>query len=286
MFSKLLAYGKKSGTVVKSNPIIFMTIFMELILTGLITTGFILFISPRNIVQYGGSASQAGFPFIMLALMMVSYFLIAIAIQAGKLNMICRGVRSQEVTFNHFGEGVRAFFVRILGGAFLLILLGGLLGIIIVPIVLVMGILGLIILTIGIIVVATLLIFWETILVYDELPSAWDAITGSFKFVKKHFWMVLLLQILFTISNSIIDKLGATPSIEPLGILRDEGIVFFSSLGNVAGASMISQVILLTVIAMLFKLFIETFYFVFYHNKGMSIGYQENDESESQSEGE
>ncbi|MCT4564401.1 MAG: hypothetical protein N4A68_08800 [Maledivibacter sp.] len=277
MYDSFWNYFKKSFKLIFQKPILFVPTLISLALSIVFTLGIIASIGvPDSIV----SLNIGMISLILLGVLIM--IVLELFISAGNFNMIKQAVDINEVSMDDFWVGAKKYTGRIfLGGLIFSGILLLVLLIIVVPVILTkssgLTITLLILFSIPVIIFILFISLWETILVYEDCNII-KSFKLSFSFVKKHFGLVFvinLLQAIFT-NDKNSHKNGDNGASINLPFHSKHGGKTYNlhvfgkyipfSIGTIGVIS-----ILITIIKAFLSLYFEVIFFVIYHDRRKSI---------------
>ncbi len=265
MYDTFGNYFKKSFRTLVDSPVLFIPTLFNFLLS--LIPMMILFLAFRDWSAIELDFNQSVFvSFIFVSIIII---VLSIFIQAGRFAMIKQRVIYDNVSMEDFWFGIKKYVGRIFVGHLLIFAVLILSAVIIVPIIIVMGnsigmfrigLMILLIITLGIF--SLFISFWQVILVYEDCNVS-RAFSLSIKFVKKNFWLVLIVSIIrgiftennrrnnksrnrFTIGENINFDLPFMP--QYLGVIGAIGIVI----------SLIKDIL---------TLFFDVLFFEIYHDR-------------------
>lgn len=279
MYDTFTGYVKKGINSTFGNPILFMPLLFNLLLTvipmGLV---FLIFGTNFNFSSFAFPPTGSMFPprgamigiAVIVGLIMMLFSLV---IYAGRYNMIKQAVVQNEATMDDFWEGIKKYTGRIfLSG---LLVFGALLLLFAIVMISSMGIrMGpnvflLVLLIVPIIIVSILTSFWHTILVYEDCGVV-EALKLSWTFVKKHFGLVLIFNIIKGIlsgnGNNNNNNRNSGPS------FNFNGFINFNIPFSPDTVGLFSAIaIFFSAIKAFFALYFDVIFFLIYHDRRSSI---------------
>lgn len=262
MFENFGIYFKKSFRSISDNPILFVPILLS----------FLVMLIPMALVFFGMYSMSFTFPknmlgpnIIILILMVITIAVLQLLISAGKFNMIKQVVINGQTDMDDFKIGVKKYTGKLFLGH--LIIFGSLIlaGLIIIPIAMGLGSRAflLIILIVPLVILGFFISFWQTILVYEDCKST-ESIGKSFSFVKKHFWFILIVNIIkgiFTGNNNVNNR-------RPNNTINFGGFLNFNmpfSSFNLGAMGVFA--IIVSIIKAISALFFDVLFFVIYDDR-------------------
>lgn len=192
MYDNFFGYSKKSFKQIFSKPILFTPIIIQIAITIFLALWILSII---NIAVYN-------FSYIMVktTIAIILFVLINLFLETGKMYMIKQSITKGNTSIKDILIGVRKFFIRVFLGSLAILALIFALGLILtVPMAILIAakleIISIIIASIAVIVFLIFISMWEVIMIYEDC-TIFDALNKSVNFAKKHFGLILLIEIL------------------------------------------------------------------------------------------
>lgn len=168
---------------------VFITLFVGIGVYNWVNVGEITSLTsmgPDQIIRF---MFNQGFKLVAI---MLAYALISVVVESGLLNMYKKAVTQGYIEAGTFKEGLSKYFFKLLLGHILIILCY-------IPILPFYLILGIVTLTVGLtiipMVIAVFLTMWKISLVMND-TGIFDAIKDSFRFAKRNFVPLAVLQVI------------------------------------------------------------------------------------------
>lgn len=273
MFNSFGDYLRRSFIAIKDNPILLVPILFDL-LVSLIPAALLLTVFRANnffpfhhkgIGIFSGNLPSNIIMFIALGIIIS---ILLLFIEAGKFNMIKQIMLTGSTNMGDFKRGVTKYTGRFLLGSLVIVGAMLLMGVVLFVGAIIGGmktiLIGLfIIMFIPLIIIAIFISFWQIILVYEDCGPM-EAFRLSFAFVKRNFWLVLVINIIQGIltgnNNPNNEHNGNSISI---GKFLNINLPF-----NMASMGVIGFIsIVLLLVKSLLVIYLNTLYFVIYDDR-------------------
>lgn len=257
MYGGLLDYSKKSFRLIFDNPILFLPILINLVITLMFTLTLGLAIT-RN--DFGLSIG-------LIIIGTLVFILLEVFIGAGKAFMIGRIIKGDKVEFKDLIEGGKKYFSKFLLGSIVIALAFIVGGLLLGLLSLIVGrILGFIIILIVLVIGTVYVTMWFTILIYEDTDIV-DAISLSISFAKENFGLLLVVNILqgiFTGNNSS----GRYNRNQSGGIENTVSLPLFIA---VLGTLSVPLIVMGVILSITMDLFFNVMFFAIYDDRNDSI---------------
>ncbi|WP_427340300.1 hypothetical protein [Caloranaerobacter sp. DY30410] len=264
MYDNFLGYSKKSFKQIFSKPILFIPIIIQITITIFLA---LWILSIKNVI-----ISNSNYIMAKTTIVIILFALINLFLETGKMYMIKQSLVKGDTSINDILIGARKFFVRAFLGSLAIFALIFALGLIlIIPMIILittgLKIISVIIASIAIIVFLIFISMWEVIMIYEDC-NIFDALNKSMHFAKKHFGIILLIEILKNIFTSNNKNLKFRSSDRfSFKNTKTINLPYFFNSTNIKPAILILGILITTI----FELFFDVLMFELYIDRRDSI---------------
>ncbi|WP_069650034.1 hypothetical protein [Caloranaerobacter ferrireducens] len=264
MYDNFFGYSKKSFKQIFSKPILFTPIIIQIAITIFLA---LWILSVKNIAIHNFSYIMGRTTVVIILFVLINLFL-----ETGKMYMIKQSLTKGNTSINDIIIGAKKFFLRILLGflAIFALTIALCLVLILPMIILISTGLKIISVIIAFIVVLVFFIFismWEVIIIYEDC-TIFEALSKSVNFAKKHFGIILLIEILKSIFTG--NNRGLNFKSSNKFLFKNTKLIslpYFFNSTNIKPAMLILGIL----ISIIFQLFFDVLMFELYIDRRDSI---------------
>lgn len=264
MYDNFFGYSNKSFKQIFSKPILFAPIIIQIAITIFLA---LWILSIKNI-----AVNNISYIMVKTTIVIILFALINLFLETGKMYMIKQSLIKGDTSIKDILIGAKKFFVRVfLGFLAVFALTIALSLVLIIPTAILIStglkIISFIIVLLVVFVFFIFISMWEVIMIYEDC-TIFEALSKSVNFAKKHFGIILLIDILrgiFTGNN----KNTKFRSSDKLSFKNTKiiNLPYFFNSTNIKPAILILGIL----ISCIFELFFDVLMFELYINRRDSI---------------